>query len=87
MFADRNQGITRAAQLSSQSRYETGWVTKRVPLGEEIHALAYHEEMDAYVLGTCTIVDFKLPEDEFHSHWTAEGIHTMHTRRDSVQPG
>ncbi|KAF6229894.1 hypothetical protein HO133_004231 [Letharia lupina] len=66
------EGITRAAQLSSQSRYETGWVTKRVPLGEEIHALAYHEEMDAYVLGTCTIVDFKLPEDEFHSHWTAE---------------
>lgn len=29
--------------------------------------------MDAYVVGTSTLVDFKLPEDEFHSHWTAEG--------------
>ena len=29
--------------------------------------------MDAYVLGTSTTVDFKLPEDEFHSQWGAEG--------------
>lgn len=83
---DQNQGITRAGQLPSQSQYETGWVTRRIPLGEEVHALTYHEELDAYVLGTSTIVDFKLPEDEFHSQWTAEGIHTMHTLRNSTQP-
>ena len=40
--------------------------------------------MDAYVLGTNTIVDFKLPEDEFHSHWTAEGMHMILM---SMQPG
>lgn len=74
---DKKQGVARAAQLPSESQYETGWVTRRVPLGEEVHAIAYHEEMDTYVLGTSTIVDFKLPEDEFHNHWTAEGIHTI----------
>ncbi|CAF9940116.1 MAG: mRNA cleavage and polyadenylation factor subunit, partial [Alectoria fallacina] len=66
------EGTTRTAQLPLQSQYETGWVTRRIPLGEEVHALTYHEEMDAYVLGTSTVVDFKLPDDEFHSHWTAE---------------
>ena len=75
--ADKTQGVTRAAQLPSQRRYETGWVTRRVPLGEEVHALAYHEEMDVYVLGTSTTLDFRLPEDEFHSHWTAEGVHPL----------
>lgn len=36
-------------------------------------ALTYHEEKDAYILGTGTTVDFKLPEDEFHSQWSLEG--------------
>ena len=56
-----------------QVQYDTGWVTKRVPLGEEVTALTYHEEKDAYILGTSTVVDFKLPEDEFHSQWSLEG--------------
>ena len=77
--------MTHAAQLPSQSQYETGWATKRIPLGEEVHALAYHEEMDAYVLGTSTTVDFRLPEDEFHSHWTAEGMRTLHNLERSKQ--
>ena len=34
--------------------------------------------MDAYVLGTSSTIEFKLPEDEFHSHWTAEGTPTTH---------
>jgi len=49
-------------------------VTRRIPLGEEVHALSYHEEQDAYVLGTSTVVDFKLPEDEFHHQWAEEGM-------------
>ena len=79
--------MTHAAQLPSQSQYETGWVTKRVPLGEEVHALAYHEEMDAYVLGTSTTFDFKLPDDEFHSHWTTEGMPSIHILQHRHQPG
>ena len=43
--------------------------------------------MDAYVLGTSTIVDFKLPEDEFHSHWTAEGKYKMHCLPFNTQLG
>ena len=42
-------------------------------MGEEVTALTYHEEKDAYILGTSTVVDFKLPEDEFHSQWSLEG--------------
>ena len=71
--------------MPPQSQYGAGWVTKRLPLGEEVHALAYHEEMDSYVLGTSTIVDFKLPEDDFHSHWTTEGIHI--SQNSSMEPG
>lgn len=48
-------------------------MTRRVPLGEEIHALCYHEKKDAFVLGTSITVDFKLPEDEFHTQWAEEG--------------
>ena len=54
-------------------QYDTGWVTKRVPFGEEVTTLAYHEEKDAYIVGTGTTVDFKLPGDEFHSQWSLEG--------------
>ena len=42
--------------------------------------------MDSYVLGTSTIFDFKLPEDEFHTHWNAEGMHALHILRDIKQP-
>lgn len=59
-------------QLPLQSQYDTGWVTRRVPLGEEVHALSYYSEQDAYVLGTSTFVPFKLPEDEFHAQWNLE---------------
>ena len=48
-------------------------MTRRIPLGEEVHALSYHEIQDAYVLGTSTSADFKLPEDEFHHQWNEEG--------------
>lgn len=65
--------MTRAGQLPAESLYDTGWVTRRVPLGEEVHALSYHANKDAYVLGTSTLVDFKLPEDDFHHDWSEEG--------------
>ena len=67
------KGITRTAQLPPNRQYDTGWVIQRIPLGEEVQALSYHEEQDAYVLGTITPVDFKLPEDDFHYQWSEEG--------------
>ena len=78
--------MTHTAQLPSQTQYQAGWATRRIPLGEEVHALAYHEEMDAYVLGTSTSFEFKLPEDEFHSYWTTEGMHSLLLIGVSEQP-
>ncbi|KAK4691022.1 cleavage and polyadenylation specificity factor subunit 1, partial [Lecanoromycetidae sp. Uapishka_2] len=66
------QGKSHAAQLPLHSQYDTGWVTQRIPLGQEVHALSYQPEKDAYILGTSTTVPFRLPEDEFHIEWANE---------------
>ena len=71
-LTDAIQGQTYAAQLPLESQYDTGWVTRRVHLGEECHALGYHLEKDVYVIGTSTSVPFKLPHDDFHAEWAAE---------------
>ncbi|KAL6715947.1 mRNA cleavage and polyadenylation factor subunit [Lecanora helva] len=68
------EGKIRNAQLPVQSQYETGWIARRISVGEEVHALSYHAKQDAYVLGTGVTVDFKLPEDDFHSRWSDEDI-------------
>ena len=52
------------AQLPSNSQYGTGWVTRKISLGEEIHAFDFHEQKEAYVVGTNQQVNFKLPEDD-----------------------
>lgn len=70
--ADYEQGKTQAARLHQYSEYDTGWVTRRITLAEEAHALCYHPEKDAFVLGTSTPVPFKLPDDDFHAEWAAE---------------
>lgn len=52
-------------------------MSRRVALGEEVHALSYQPEKDAYVLGTSSLVPFKLPDDEFHIEWAAEQENTF----------
>lgn len=47
-------------------------MTRRIPLAEEVHALSYQPEKDAFVLGTSSLVPFRLPEDEFHVEWASE---------------
>ena len=61
------------SQLPPDRHYETGWVTHKISLGEEIQAFDYHDKMDCYVLGTSQKLDFRLPEDEFHYEWSNEG--------------
>ncbi|KAI4193345.1 MAG: hypothetical protein LQ350_008363 [Teloschistes chrysophthalmus] len=60
------------AQLPADCRYHTGWVTHKIPLGEDIHAVDYHDPSAACVVGVSRKVDFQLPEDETHPEWTSE---------------
>ncbi|MCJ1428150.1 mRNA cleavage and polyadenylation factor subunit [Sticta canariensis] len=62
-----DNGSTQAAKLPSASGYSTGWVTRRIFLGEEVQALDYHQEKDCYVIGIVHTADFRLSEDDFHN--------------------
>ncbi|KAL9608934.1 MAG: hypothetical protein Q9167_006257 [Letrouitia subvulpina] len=65
-------GYVNVAQLPQDSRFETGWVTRKIPLGEEVQALDCHPPTQTYVIGTSSKTDFKLPEDENHPDWGLE---------------
>jgi cleavage and polyadenylation specificity factor subunit 1 len=61
------KGITRVAQLPDNTNLtELGLAVQKVPLNEEIHALAYHPLMSCYVAGTSTRTEFELAKDEDH---------------------
>lgn len=62
-----DDGSTHAAKLPSACQYSTGWVTRRIFLGEEVQALDYHQGKDSYVIGTVHTTDFRLSEDDFHN--------------------
>ncbi|KAL9046240.1 MAG: hypothetical protein Q9214_000876 [Letrouitia sp. 1 TL-2023] len=70
--ANSEQGHVNVAQLPQDSRFETGWVTRKIPLGEEVQALDCHPPSQTYVIGTSSKTDFKLPEDENHPDWGLE---------------
>ena len=67
------QSTVITAQLPIKKQYSTGWVTQKIQLGEEIDALAYHEESQCFVLGVSQMVDFILPEDDGPGHGNHEG--------------
>ncbi|KAL8685626.1 MAG: hypothetical protein Q9218_007644, partial [Villophora microphyllina] len=60
------------AQLPADFHYHTGWATRKVSLGEDVHAVDYHESTSTYVIGVSRKVDFRLPEDETHPEWASE---------------
>ncbi|KAI9698522.1 MAG: mRNA cleavage and polyadenylation factor subunit [Candelina mexicana] len=70
------EGIVRCSNLPDNVNLtETGWVMKRILLGEEVHALSYHLAMESYVIATSEKVDWKLPEDEeHHEEWRYEDL-------------
>ncbi|KAI9840400.1 MAG: mRNA cleavage and polyadenylation factor subunit [Thelocarpon superellum] len=70
------KGVLRVSQFPTDVRYtELGWAMKRVVLGEEVHAISYHEAMHSYVVGTSQPVEFAIPkDDEFHREWADENI-------------
>lgn len=70
--ANSEQGHINVAQLPPDIRIETGWVTRKIPLGEEVQALDWHSPSQTYVIGTSNKTDFKLPDDENHPDWSLE---------------
>ncbi|KAL8652690.1 MAG: hypothetical protein Q9210_002531 [Variospora velana] len=67
-----HQGSIKFAQLPAECQYHTGWVTRKIAFGEDIHALDHHEPTATHIIGVSRMVDFKLPEDETHPEWATE---------------
>ncbi|KAL8813991.1 MAG: hypothetical protein Q9223_006755, partial [Gallowayella weberi] len=66
------QGYINFAQLPAQSHYHTGWVTRKLSFGEDVHAVDFHEPSETCFVGVSRKVDFKLPDDETHLEWSSE---------------
>ncbi|KAG9230765.1 CPSF A subunit region-domain-containing protein [Amylocarpus encephaloides] len=75
IYAD-TEGITRVAQLPENTNFtELGISLQKIPLNENVHALAYHPKMNCYVVGTSTRKEFELPKDEDHRReWKNEDV-------------
>ena len=68
------QGIVRMCQLRPRSRYgDTGWVTQKVALKEEVQFMRYYSKKEIYAIATVEKVEFKLPDDDYHQEWAREG--------------
>jgi cleavage and polyadenylation specificity factor subunit 1 len=69
-----SKGTLRLCQLPPQTRYgDTGWPTRKIPIGREVQNVCYFQPKGLYVISTCEKMEFKLPEDDNHKEWTAEG--------------
>jgi hypothetical protein len=55
----------------------TGWAIRRLFVGKQICAFDYHEKTKRFVVGFNESSNFKLPEDELHPEWGAEGWWTV----------
>ncbi|CAG8956883.1 hypothetical protein HYFRA_00012338 [Hymenoscyphus fraxineus] len=75
IYTDVN-GVARVAQLPEDTDFaQLGVSLQKVPLDEDLHALAYHPPMECYVAATCTRVDFELPkDDDYRRDWQREDI-------------
>ncbi|KAI9648240.1 mRNA cleavage and polyadenylation factor subunit [Ciborinia camelliae] len=69
-------GITRVAQLPPNTMFaDIGMALRKIEIGEDIHAVAYHAPLQTYVIGTSTFTDFELPKDDDHrKNWADEEI-------------
>ena len=59
-----------AARIPLGSHYGTGWVTTKIPFGEQIESFDYHSRTDSYAVGTSKKADYKLSVDDV---WATEG--------------
>ncbi len=70
------EGVARVSQFPSSTSFaELGMSLRKVELGQDVYAIAYHPPMECYVIGTSSRVDFELPKDDEHHHkWSKEEI-------------
>jgi cleavage and polyadenylation specificity factor subunit 1 len=69
-----HQEMVRICQLPPHCRYgDTGWVTRKVNLQEEVHASCYFAPKQVYAVATSEQVFFKLEDDDYHHEWANEG--------------
>lgn len=57
-------GVARVAQLPTSVSYDLGVAVQKVALGQSIHGVAYHSQMETYAVGTSSEVDFELPKND-----------------------
>ncbi|KXX80155.1 Protein cft1 [Madurella mycetomatis] len=75
IYAD-SHSIARVTQLPADWSYaEIGLAVKKIPIGDDIAAVAYHPPMQSYVLGCNTPEPFELPkDDDYHKEWARENL-------------
>ncbi|KAK4105682.1 hypothetical protein N658DRAFT_492165 [Parathielavia hyrcaniae] len=75
IYAD-SQHIARVTQLPQDWSYaETGLAVRKIPIGEDIAAVAYHPPTQSYVVGCNTPEPFELPkDDDYHKEWARENL-------------
>ncbi|AEO70210.1 uncharacterized protein THITE_2121311 [Thermothielavioides terrestris NRRL 8126] len=75
IYADSRR-IARVCQFPDGCIYaETGVAVRKIPIGEDIAAVAYHPPMQSYVVGCNTSEPFELPkDDDYHKEWARENL-------------
>ncbi|KAK4229706.1 protein cft1 [Podospora fimiseda] len=75
IYADSHHRA-RVSELPTDCSYsETGVSVKKIPIGEDIAAVAYHPPMQSYVIGCNTPEPFELPkDDDYHKEWSRETL-------------
>ncbi|KAK6612511.1 cpsf a subunit region [Botrytis cinerea] len=70
------EGIARVAQFPPNTTFaDIGMALRKIEIGEDVHAVAYHPPLQTYVIGTSTFTDFELPKDDDHRKtWQEENI-------------
>lgn len=61
------EGNLQECRFPPDAWFGTGWVVRRLPLGEpveEVRQLAFHEARGLYVVATCRLVDFMFVEED-----------------------
>lgn len=67
------RGSFKICQLPLANSYGTlGWSTRKIQLGEQVDAIAYHRDKDVFIVGLSSNIPFKLPEDDYHHEWNKE---------------
>ncbi|KAI2614850.1 CPSF A subunit region-domain-containing protein [Hypoxylon sp. NC1633] len=87
IYAD-SKGVARVSQIPVRdtSYAEIGMSLKKIPLGADIHSIAYHQSSGTFIVGYDTMEPFELPkEDDYHKEWLHEKDLTFKPRVERGQ--